>query len=319
MGDSVGVRSDRGHELSRQAGLPDSGVTNHREPRDSAGADCTPERGSQPGQLALAPEHRRVESPRDGGRTGDDLQDLPAGGPGRSAVQRFHDRRTAEEPLRCRPDENFAIRRGVLQSTRHPDQRPRNRIVNRGPGPRDHDLSGFHARPRPAAAIVERSGAIVQPSDRCLCFGDGAQRSERVVLVRDREPEERDQRIPELALDAAAVPLDHLGRNARAAGAEAPDALGIHVRGRDGGDVEDGNGHRPALAGQPGRCGAGRRGPGAVRQRLEHGVLPQDRRLELTQRGAGFEAQLLDEQRAGIVVRLEGGCLPSGAVERKHQ
>ena len=115
------------------------------------------------------------------------------------------------------PTTHFAVRRGVLQSTRHPDQRPRNRIVNRGPRARDHDLSGFHARPRPVAAILRRSEAIVQPTHRCLCIGDGAQRSERVVLVRNREPEERDQRIPELALDAATVPLDHLGRNAGAA------------------------------------------------------------------------------------------------------
>ena len=54
-------------------------------------------------------------------------------------------------------------------------------------------------------------------------------------------------------------------------------------------------------------------------RRHEHGVLPQDRRLELTQGGAGFEAQLVHQPRACVVVRLQGVRLASRAVERKHQ
>jgi hypothetical protein len=138
--------------------------------------------------------------------------------------------------------------------------------------------------------------------------------------VRHGEPEERDQGVAELALDAPAVPLDHLGRDARAEGAEAPEGFGIRVRLRARGDVEDRDRDGPPLPRKPGPRRARGSGPGAVCGRhVERGILPQNRRLEVTQGGAGFEGQLLDQQRSGIAVRLEGVRLTPRAVEPKHQ
>ena len=54
---------------------------------------------------------------------------------------------------------------------------------------------------------------VVERRNRGLCIGNRPHSSERIVLVRYREPEEREHGIPELTLDAAAVPLNHLGRD----------------------------------------------------------------------------------------------------------
>ena len=147
------------------------------------------------------------------------------------------------------------------------------------PGPATTISPSFDARPRPVDGHSRSpTGDRSAPCTAACASATARTALSAVVLVRHREPEERDQRIPELALDAPAVSLDHLGRDPRAVSAEAPDGLGIHVRGRAGGDVEDGDRHRPALAGQPRPRGAGGRDRGAPGRRLEDGVLPQDRR-----------------------------------------
>src|SRR5205085_12026615 len=52
---------------------------------------------------------------------------------------------------------------------------------------------------------------------------------------------------------------------------------------------------------------------------LECLVLPQDRCLQLLERAAGLDAQLLVEHASGLRVELEGIRLPPGPVEREHQ
>ena len=48
-------------------------------------------------------------------------------------------------------------------------------------------------------------------------------------------------------------------------------------------------------------------------------ILAQDRLLELSQRQAGLDPELLDEQAPGVSVDLQRLCLAAGAVERAHQ
>ena len=47
--------------------------------------------------------------------------------------------------------------------------------------------------------------------------------------------------------------------------------------------------------------------------------MAEDLRLELPELGAGLDPELLDEARAGVLVRLESLCLASRALEREHQ
>ena len=70
------------------------------------------------------------------------------------------------------------------------------------------------------------------------------------------------------------------------------------------------------------RRGGVRRGDGGRRRwrwRVELGGLAQDRRLQLAQRGARADAELLVEQVPQPLVGREGLLLPTGAVQRQHQ
>ena len=247
--------------------FPIPGVTQHREAPHGAGADHAPKRGAQSGQLALAAKHRRVERAWDGRRAGDDLQDLPARCPSRSAVEGLHDHRPSEQPLRCRPDDDLVVRRCLLQPSRRPHHGPRDGIAERGPGPRDHDVAHFDARPRPVEDTLERRWAVVQRHHGRLRIGNGAHRSERVVLVRHGNPKNairvspssRSTRPPCRSITSAATRAQWA--------AEAPDGLGIRVRVCSGGDVEDRDRHSPPLPGKPGP----RRTRGPVRARSVDG------------------------------------------------
>ncbi len=69
-----------------------------------------------------------------------------------------------------------------------------------------------------------------------------------------------------------------------------------------------------------GVAGAGRLDghSGRRRRRLERGILPQDRALELLESRGGLDAELLDERAPGRGVGLERLRLAAGAVERKE-
>ena len=56
-----------------------------------------------------------------------------------------------------------------------------------------------------------------------------------------------------------------------------------------------------------------------VARRSQLGVVVQDPALELVQRRARLDPQLVDEHRAGLLERVEGFRLPAGAVQRDHQ
>ena len=56
-----------------------------------------------------------------------------------------------------------------------------------------------------------------------------------------------------------------------------------------------------------------------TRGRVEPGVLPQDRRVQLLERRAWLDPELADEGPTRVVVRLERIGLPTRAVEREHQ
>jgi hypothetical protein len=167
-------------------------------------------------------------------------------------MEGFHDHRPPEQLPCRRPDHNLVVRRCLLQPGRRPYHGPRNGIAERGPGPCDHDVARFDARPRPVDDALDPRRAAVQRQTCSLCVGNGPHGPQRVVLPCHREPEERDQGVPELALDAPTVPLDHLGRDPRAVGPEAPDGLSIRVGVRAGGDVEGRDRRGASLPGKPG-------------------------------------------------------------------
>jgi hypothetical protein len=207
--------------------------------------------------------------------------------------------------------------------------------------------------PQPWARAGERLGerrdgvedvlAVVEDEQHRAAGERGAQGRQQlvVVLVEDAEglgdvPDDLDGGKPgELGDDDAvreplADPRRRLQRQpglARAARAQQRDDRGAlqrrrqppHVRvpSDEAGDRHrDGGGERAGW--RPGR-GDGRSGHGGrLRGRGQTGVLPQDRRLQRTQRRRRVDAQLLVEQPAHLPVGRQGLVLPAGPVQREH-
>jgi hypothetical protein len=163
----------------------------------------------------------------------------------------LHDHRASKQGLRCRADDDLVARGGPLQPRRSSHHGPRYGVAKRSCRPGDDDVPRFDTALRPVGHTLELPRTFVQRPDGRLCRGYRAYRSQRIVLVGHGKPEECEQDVPELALDTAAVTLDHLGRYARAKGAEAPECLGVRVGGCRGCDVDNRNRHGPPLPGKP--------------------------------------------------------------------
>src|SRR5262249_51007193 len=140
-----------------------------------------------------------------------DFKDAPR--PGRSLVGRglagrFEDHCSPEQSLRCRPGKDLAVCGGVLQPPGGSDDGAGDRVTQRRTRTRDDDFTGFYpgAVARPDA--VDAARVVVQRVDLGPDLESGADGAERVVLVRDGEPEERDQQVPHRPFDTGTVPLE---------------------------------------------------------------------------------------------------------------
>ena len=105
-----------------------------------------------------------------------------------------------------------------------------------------------------------------------------------------------------LALDESSPPERAANRSAASPSAAAASAGRTHPRRR-------------------GASGSTARGSGAPfwRRRLECRVLRQDRPVQLAEAHARLDAEILDEDPAGALVRGEGVGLPAGPVQGEHR
>src|SRR6185312_8429155 len=95
------------------------------------------------------------------------------------------------------------------------------------------------------------------------------------------------------------------------------DQLALTLPRKGHGDLEEG--FRLTLVPNHGDDRPGRPVRGSLVRRRQLRVVAEHRPLELLERGARLDPELLDEVSAGIAVRLERLRLPPGAVERAHQ
>ena len=141
----------------------------------------------------------------------------------------------------------------------------------------------------------------------------GSSRSERIVLVRDGDPEGGHDRVPRVLLHRAAVSHDRRRHRLEVAPQNASERLrieGLRERHRlDDVDEEDRD--------EPSELHRRPRERSLLEQ--ERVVLAEDRGLELAQLRAGVDAELLDEGLARGAVGGESIGLPAGTVEREHE
>ena len=163
---------------------------------------------------------------------------------------------------------------------------------------------GAHLDPS-APRALEPSGA----RDLGLELERRAGGAQGVVLVGPRDPEDGHQLVARALLDE---PPWYSSTSGSAASARAPPVDGLRIEGARKGELreDDRTVAPPLLRGRS----AARPAPGVERR-----VLAEDRLLELAQRGARLDPELLDEHAARLLVRLERLGLPAAAVEREHQ
>ena len=179
-----------------------------------------------------------------------------------------------------------------------------------------------------AGVIARQRGDVVAPERRqrqrlALALDgrrDGQDGPVRRDLGRLRDVVEDEQRRPvhlfQLAVgDRAAVAAHLLGELLHEPRlADARRSRDEHARARAGASPAPETAQVRKLGVAPDQRGAGRLLP----RRVERRVLAQDRLVQPPQLGAGLDADLLDQRRARLAVRLQRLGLAARAVEREH-
>ena len=182
-------------------------------------------------------------------------------------------------------------------------------------------------RQRDAVALLEGGVELLEPLEH---LERGADRAHRVVVVDGRHAEDRDDRVADVLLERAAPRRDHLGHRLEVGAQQRAQPLGIEPLaelGRADHVGEEDRRELALLAERPRlRCAgrAGHRLRGGRRRRrlpvqLQRRVLVQDLPLELLQRRAGLDPELVDERTAPASEDVERVGLPAAAIERDHQ
>jgi hypothetical protein len=314
-------RPESREQLADEPRLADAGVADERqETRAAAGRDVLVER-PQPRELRVASDERRVVPPQERGRF---LVDRLQPERRERLARPFQLERpeqlagdgVRDERVRVGAEQDLPRAGGLLQALADVDGLSRDEGRAGGRVARD-DLPGVDADPKPQ---------LRQPrSDRLAQLRRRANGPERVVLAHDRDAEDRQDGVADELLERAAVPVEH----GRGEVEEATEQVALRLRvepprelGRRDDVAEEDRDRLARLLGQVerarGRRRDRRRRRGGAR-RLERLVVPEDRRLELLQRLARLEAQLVDQHRTGVAVRGERLGLAAGAVEREHQ
>ena len=176
---------------------------------------------------------------------------LPPALPPWRGFNRFEDHRSAEQVRRGRSDDHLTVLARLLELPGLRHHRSGDHVVNGGPGTCHDDVAGLDAGPQSVADALHPRCILVQGVHRCARLERGPRRPLRVVFVRDREPEERHQRVPEQPLHAPAVALEDAGGDARGPRPHPPDRLRIHPRLRRRCQVHGEDRDRPAFAREP--------------------------------------------------------------------
>ena len=200
----VGRLACHREELLCQPRLPDPGRAEQREHVADALRDDVLERCSKSLLLADATDERRFEMTRE--RVGRRVhRDEPERGHRLALplqlerLDRLHGDGVAHERQRRSADQDLARWRGLLQPGRHVDGVARHeRLAFAG-----HDLAGIDA-----GTEGEGDGELLsEPGQPLADLGHRAHRTQRIVLVGDRDPEHRHRGVSDELLDRAAVPL----------------------------------------------------------------------------------------------------------------
>jgi hypothetical protein len=239
--DRARVGSERRHDLAGQPGLPDPRVADHRGPHRRAGTDRPAKGGAHPTDLVIARDHRGVRSAGDRGDARGQLQNQPAP----SLLHGPHDRRPAHQWERACPDQYFAVPRGEREPAGRGDDRPGDDVRQSAGGPGDDDVAGVDPRARPGS----RPAVGVVRLHLESYVEHGPHRTQGIVLVAEREAEERDQLVTERSLDAGAVAHQDFGGDMHRRGSDVRQRLRVLVHVGGWGHVDDRNGHPATLAG----------------------------------------------------------------------
>ena len=179
----------------------------------------------------------------------------------------------------------------------------------------DEDLAGVDAcsdLEREALVSLEVGVQRDQGISKVLGRSD---RAERIVLVHQRDAEDRHCRVPDELLHGAAVPLDDRAHRVEIA----PHDAAQHLRVESAGDVREiddaDEENRDRLPSLFSGCRLGARLFGETELR----VVTEDRLLEPLELGRGLDPQLFDQGLAGLAIGIECFGLPAGAVESEHQ
>jgi hypothetical protein len=131
----------------------------------------------------------------------------------------------------------------------------------------------------------------------------------RVILLRHRRTERRQQRPADAPLDLPAH-LAHRVRHGRARPFQ-PRGVTLTIDLPDDGELDDRDGRELALA--TGRCRRRRRW-----RRLKRRVVGEDRALELAQPRSGLQSELLVQAPARLAVHRQRLHVPPGGIQRAH-
>ena len=168
---------------------------------------------AQPDELVLAADHRRIQPTRVGRRSGHDCEQSPRVHRLRATLQLerlelLDEDRVAHEPVRLFSEQDLAWAGGGLQALSE-----RNRLTcGKGVPLRRiacHDLAGVDAGPHPQLEAVLSLKLHVQLAQRLAQLRGRPHRTQRVVLVEDRDPERGHDRVADELLHGAAVVLEH--------------------------------------------------------------------------------------------------------------
>jgi hypothetical protein len=317
---------DVGHELAREPRLADPGRPDdcHQAARP-VGAGAV-EHGAQRVELALARDERRRARPERDRALGDEPEHAPGRHRRPPAAQRdrlelLRADLVLDELERVPGDQDLAVSGGRAEPGGDV-----HRVAARDRGAARAGADEDLAR-RDRCAHRDRDTEVVPQlrGQRCARLAQlerGAHGPQRIVLVALAEAEDADDGIAGVLLHDAAVALEHLGAERRAALERGVQRLRVEPLGQRGrvGDVGEHDAHEPARVGaRRGTALAGVRRDADRRRRHERRVVREDRALELAQPLAGLDAELGDERATGLLVGLERVGLAIAAVEREHQ
>ena len=207
------VVPDGVEQLAGEPRLPDPGGADDRRERRGAARDRVVEGGAQRAELLAAPDELRRD--RAGERrhirsqpyepVGGERQALPLGVNRRCRLG-VHD--VGHRRVGRGTDQHLAGRRSLLEPSCDVDSVSGRELLVGCAAAHDH-LARVDAGAGGDPDAVLAAKLVVEPLERVADLGRRANGAERIVLVHDRHPEDRQHRVADELLDGAAVPLEN--------------------------------------------------------------------------------------------------------------